>query len=84
MCNVAVRPPSTTSVAPWMNDAASLAAYNSVRFVYDTARPDVTPIYHAGALMRTTVRRPRMALASSSSAASAGAAEASHTIPSVR
>jgi hypothetical protein len=38
------------------NDAASLAAYNSVRFVYDSNRPDVTPIYHAGALIKTTVR----------------------------
>lgn len=38
------------------NDAASLAAYNSVRFVYSTNRTDVTPIYHAGSLMKTTVR----------------------------
>jgi hypothetical protein len=38
------------------NDAASLAAYNSVRFVYDTSRPDVLPIYHAGSLIKTTVR----------------------------
>jgi hypothetical protein len=38
------------------NDAASLAAYNSVRFVYDTSRPDITPIYHAGSLIKTTVR----------------------------
>jgi hypothetical protein len=38
------------------NDAASLAAYNSVRFVYDTNRSDITPIYHAGSLIKTTVR----------------------------
>lgn len=38
------------------NAAAGLAAYNSVRFVYDTARPDVVPVYHAGALIKTTVR----------------------------
>lgn len=38
------------------NDAASLVAYNSVRFVYNTNRTDVTPIYHAGSLMKTTVR----------------------------
>lgn len=38
------------------NDAAGLAAYNSVRFVYDTARPDVVPLYHAGSLIKTTVR----------------------------
>jgi hypothetical protein len=38
------------------NDSASLAAYNSVRFVYDTSRPDITPIYHAGSLIKTTVR----------------------------
>jgi hypothetical protein len=38
------------------NDAASLAAYNSVRFVYDTSRADVLPIYHAGSLIKTTVR----------------------------
>jgi hypothetical protein len=38
------------------NDAASLAAYNSVRFVYDTNRSDIIPIYHAGSLIKTTVR----------------------------
>ncbi|HXO69661.1 MAG TPA: FG-GAP-like repeat-containing protein, partial [Bradyrhizobium sp.] len=38
------------------NDAASLAAYNSVRFVYDSIRPDVLPVYHAGSLIKTTVR----------------------------
>jgi hypothetical protein len=27
-----------------------------VRFVYDNSPPDVTPIYHAGALIKTTVR----------------------------
>jgi len=37
------------------NDGAGLAAYNSVRFVYAT-RPDITPIFHAGSLMQTTVR----------------------------
>jgi hypothetical protein len=37
------------------NDSASLAAYNSVQFVYAT-RPDITPIYHAGSLMQTTMR----------------------------
>jgi hypothetical protein len=38
------------------NDSASLAAYNSVQFVYDTNRTDVLPIYHAGSLIKTTVR----------------------------
>jgi hypothetical protein len=38
------------------NDAASLASYNSVRFVYDASRPDVMPVYHAGSLIKTTVR----------------------------
>ncbi len=38
------------------NDAASLASYNSVQFVYDTNRTDVLPIYHAGSLIKTTVR----------------------------
>ena len=38
------------------NASASLAPYNSVRFVYDTARPDVTTAYHAGAMVKTTVR----------------------------
>jgi hypothetical protein len=38
------------------NDAAGLAAYNSVRFVYDTARPDVVPFYRVGSLLKTTVR----------------------------
>ena len=37
------------------NDGAGLASYNSVRFVYAT-RPDITPIYHAGSLIQTTVR----------------------------
>ena len=36
------------------NDGAGLAPYDSVRFVYAT-RPDITPIYHAGSLMQTTV-----------------------------
>lgn len=38
------------------NDGASLAAYNSVQFVYDTGRTDVLPVYHAGSLIKTTVR----------------------------
>jgi glycosyltransferase TcdB-like subunit of Tc toxin/virulence plasmid B protein/VCBS repeat protein len=38
------------------NDAASLAPYNSVQFVYDTSRTDVLPVYHAGSLLKTTVR----------------------------
>ena len=37
------------------NAAAGLAAYNSVRFLYDS-RPDVVPAYHAGSLRKTTVR----------------------------
>jgi hypothetical protein len=37
------------------NDGAGLAAYNSIHFVYNTTRPDVTPIYHAGSLIQTTV-----------------------------
>lgn len=37
------------------NDRASLAAYNSVRFVYDS-RPDVVPAYQVGSLQQTTVR----------------------------
>jgi hypothetical protein len=37
------------------NSAANLAAYNSVQFVYAT-RPDVSPQYQAGSLMKTSVR----------------------------
>jgi Salmonella virulence plasmid 65kDa B protein len=37
------------------NAGASLAPYNSVRFVYAT-RPDITAVYHAGSLMETTQR----------------------------
>jgi hypothetical protein len=37
------------------NDGAGLAPYNSVRFVY-VIRPDITPIFHAGSLIQTTVR----------------------------
>ena len=37
------------------NDGAALAAYNTVQFIYST-RPDITPLYHAGSLMKTTVR----------------------------
>jgi len=38
------------------NDAASLPAYNSVRFIYDTSRLDVAPVYQNASLIRTTVR----------------------------
>jgi len=38
------------------NASAGLAAYNSVRFVYDSSRPDVVPAYHAGSLRKITVR----------------------------
>jgi hypothetical protein len=38
------------------NNAAGLAPYNSVRFVYDSARPDAMLFYHAGSLQKTTVR----------------------------
>lgn len=37
------------------NAATRLTPYNSVRFVYE-ARPDVTPLYHAGSMVQTTVR----------------------------
>lgn len=37
------------------NDGASLAPYNSVRFVYNTTRPDVVTTYQAGSFTRTTV-----------------------------
>lgn len=37
------------------NAAAGLAPYNSVRFLYNTARPDAMPAYHMGALLKTTV-----------------------------
>jgi RHS repeat-associated protein len=37
------------------NTAAGLATYNSVQFMYNTSRPDVTPTYQAGSLMKTTV-----------------------------
>jgi hypothetical protein len=37
------------------NAAAGLAPYNSVLFEYAT-RPDIAPLYHAGVLMKTTVR----------------------------
>jgi hypothetical protein len=37
------------------NDGAGLAAYNSVRFVYNSSRPDVVPAYHLGSLQQTTV-----------------------------
>ena len=35
------------------NTAASSATYNSVQFVYNTARPDITPAYHQGSLIQT-------------------------------
>src|SRR5262249_9343278 len=37
------------------NAAAGLATYNSVQFVYNTARPDITPAYHLGSLLQTRV-----------------------------
>ena len=37
------------------NAGAGLAPYNSVRFLFNTARPDAVPAYHAGALFKTTV-----------------------------
>ncbi len=37
------------------NAGASLAPYNSVRFTYNTSRPDQVPLYHAGSLQKTTV-----------------------------
>jgi hypothetical protein len=37
------------------SSAAGLAPYNSVQLVYQT-RPDITPIYHAGSVTRSTVR----------------------------
>jgi RHS repeat-associated protein len=37
------------------NAGASLSPYNSVQFTYET-RPDIVPLYHAGSLLKTTVR----------------------------
>jgi RHS repeat-associated protein len=37
------------------NANASLSPYNSVRFEYNTSRPDVIPLYQAGSLQKTTV-----------------------------
>ena len=37
------------------NASSGLTPYNSVQFVYET-RPDITPMYHAGSLMKATVR----------------------------
>jgi hypothetical protein len=37
------------------NSSAGVAPYNSVQFIYNTSRPDVTPVYQAGSLMQTTV-----------------------------
>ena len=34
---------------------SGLATYNSVRFTYNTSRPDVTPTYQAGSLIQTKV-----------------------------
>ncbi len=41
------------------NVGKGLTPYNSVQFVYE-ARPDVTPLYHAGSLMKSTVRMSKM------------------------
>jgi len=38
------------------NAAASLTPYNSVRFVYTSARPDASTGYHAGSMVKSTVR----------------------------
>ncbi len=38
------------------NSASGVAPYNSVRFAYDTTRPDKTPTYRAGSLQKRTVR----------------------------
>jgi hypothetical protein len=38
------------------NAAAGLAPYNSVRFVYTSDRPDKSTGYHAGAMVKATVR----------------------------
>ncbi len=35
--------------------SAAWSPYNSVIFVYNTSRPDQTPVYQAGAMQRTTV-----------------------------
>lgn len=37
------------------NSGASLSPYNSVRFTYNTNRPDQVALYHAGKLQKTTV-----------------------------
>lgn len=41
------------------NASKGLTPYNSVQFVYE-ARPDVAPAYHAGSLMKTTVRMTKV------------------------
>ncbi|MEZ5892443.1 MAG: Calx-beta domain-containing protein [Parvularculaceae bacterium] len=43
------------------NASANLTPYNSVRFEYDTEpRPDVVPVYIAGAMIKNTVRLKRI------------------------
>lgn len=37
------------------NAAASLAAYNSVQFIYSATRPDITPAFHQGSVVQTKV-----------------------------
>ena len=37
------------------NANVSLSTYNSVQFIYNTSRPDVTPMYQAGSVIQTTV-----------------------------
>src|ERR1700719_1738654 len=41
------------------NDGASLAPYNSVRFIY-AFRSDITPIFQAGLLMQMTMKLPNV------------------------
>ena len=41
------------------NANSGIAPYSSVQFVYE-ARPDITPVYQAGSLMRSTVRMVRV------------------------
>jgi hypothetical protein len=42
------------------NTAASLTPYNSVRFVYTTDRPDKSTGYHAGSMVKSTVRMSKV------------------------
>jgi hypothetical protein len=41
------------------NTNTALAPYNSVQFVYE-ARPDITPLYQAGSLIKNTVRMTKV------------------------